>query len=71
MLTGTRRRHTSDLAENREFAMTAYVIVDMGAVAPEDEGVSKAYVSMAPAMIEQYGGRYLARGGAIDVMEGD
>ena len=51
--------------------MTAYVIVDMGAVAPEDEDAWKAYVAMAPATIEQYGGRYLARGGVIDVMEGD
>ena len=51
--------------------MTAYIIVDMGAVAPEDEGIWKAYVAMAPATIQQYGGRYLARGGAIDVVEGD
>ncbi len=51
--------------------MPAYIIVDMGAVAPEDEGAWKAYVAMAPATIERYGGRYLTRGGAIDVMEGD
>ncbi|WP_428493579.1 DUF1330 domain-containing protein [Rhodopila sp.] len=51
--------------------MPAYVIVDVGVVAPEDEGAWKAYVAMAPATIEQYGGRYLARGGAIEVMESD
>ena len=51
--------------------MAAYIIVDMGAVAPGDEGSWKAYVAMAPATIERYGGRYLVRGGAIDVMEGN
>jgi uncharacterized protein (DUF1330 family) len=52
-------------------SVTAYVISDAGAVAPEDEAAWKAYLAAAPASIAKYGGRYLARGGAIDVMEGD
>jgi uncharacterized protein (DUF1330 family) len=51
--------------------MTAYLISDVGAVAPEDEEAWKAYLAAAPATIQKYGGRYLARGGAIDVIEGD
>lgn len=51
--------------------MTAYLISEIDAVAPEDEEAWKAYLAMAPATIEKYGGRYLARGGAIDVIEGD
>jgi uncharacterized protein (DUF1330 family) len=49
----------------------AYVISDIGPVAPEDEDVWKAYVARAPATIAKYGGRYLVRGGGIDAMEGD
>lgn len=51
--------------------MTAYLISDVGPVAPEDDAAWKGYLTMAPATIEKYGGRYLARGGAIDVIEGD
>jgi uncharacterized protein (DUF1330 family) len=51
--------------------MAAYLISDVGAVAPEDEEAWKAYLAMAPATIQKYGGRYLARGAAIDVIEGD
>jgi uncharacterized protein (DUF1330 family) len=50
--------------------MAVYVISDVAAVAPQDEAAWKAYVERAPATIEKYGGRYLARGGAIQVMEG-
>ena len=31
----------------------------------------ETYRAMAPASIRQYGGRYLTRGGAIEVLEGD
>lgn len=51
--------------------MTAYLISDIGVVAPEDEAAWKAYLALAPATIQKYGGRYLARGGAISVIEGD
>jgi uncharacterized protein (DUF1330 family) len=51
--------------------VTAYLISDVGAVAPEDQEAWKAYLAIAPATIQKHGGRYLARGGAIDVIEGD
>ena len=51
--------------------MPAYLISDVGAVAPEDDAAWQAYLEVAPATIEKYGGRYLARGGAADVIEGD
>jgi uncharacterized protein (DUF1330 family) len=51
--------------------MTAYLISDVGAVAPEDDEPWKAYLALAPATIERYGGRYLARGGEIDIIEGE
>ena len=51
--------------------MPAYIISDVGPVAPEAEDAWKAYLERAPAAIAQYGGRYLARGGTIAVFEGD
>lgn len=51
--------------------MVAYLISDIDAPAPEDEGAWRAYLAAAPATIEAYGGRYVARGGTIDVIEGD
>lgn len=48
--------------------MPAYVISDTN---PKDPEAWKAYVSLAPAAIKQYGGRYLSRGGEIDVIEGE
>ena len=51
--------------------MSAYLISDIDAVAPEDEDAWNAYLAAAPATIEKYGGRYLARGGPVDVYEGE
>ena len=51
--------------------MAVYLISDVGPVAPEAEDAWKAYLERAPATIRQYGGRYLARGGEIGVIEGD
>lgn len=48
--------------------MAVYVISD---VVPQDRQAWDAYVQLAPATIEKYGGRYLARGGPIRTMEGD
>lgn len=48
--------------------MSAYVISD---VVPQDEEAWNAYVRLAPATIEKYGGRYLARGGPVRTMEGN
>ena len=48
--------------------MAAYMIVDLTVNDPE--GFAK-YREMVPPTIATYGGRYLARGGAISPMEGD
>ncbi len=48
--------------------MTAYVIVDIEVTDPEGY---KEYVKLAPAAVQLYGGRYIARGGAHETLEGD
>jgi uncharacterized protein (DUF1330 family) len=48
--------------------MSAYIISD---VSIRDEEAMRIYRSRAAASIAQYGGRYLARGGAISPLEGD
>ena len=48
--------------------MPAYLIVDCKVT---DAARYESYKAMAPAAIAQYGGRYLARGGATTVVEGD
>ena len=48
--------------------MPAYVVVN---VRVKDPVRYEDYKKMAPASIAQYGGRYIARGGAVHVMEGD
>jgi uncharacterized protein (DUF1330 family) len=48
--------------------MAAYVIVDIDVKDPEHY---KEYVALAPATVELYGGRYLARGGRTEVLEGE
>jgi uncharacterized protein (DUF1330 family) len=46
----------------------AYVIVDVDVRDPERY---ERYKELAPPAIAHYGGRFLARGGATDVLEGD
>jgi uncharacterized protein (DUF1330 family) len=48
--------------------MKAYVISDVEIV---DRAVMERYRALAESTIAQYGGRYLARGGAIETLEGD
>jgi len=48
--------------------MAAYVIVDLRVTEPEGY---ERYKQLAPATIEQYGGRYIARGGRCQTLEGD
>ena len=48
--------------------MSAYVILDIDVTNPEGY---KEYVRLAPAAVTHYGGRYLARGGATETLEGD
>ncbi len=48
--------------------MAVYAVVN-GRVT--DPARYEEYRAEAPATIERYGGRYLARGGAVEVLEGD
>jgi uncharacterized protein (DUF1330 family) len=48
--------------------MNAYIIVDIDVKDPEKY---KEYVKLAPATIELYGGKYLARAGRTEVLEGE
>ncbi len=48
--------------------MPAFVIVE---IAVRDPETYENYKSLAPASIEMYGGRFLARGGASECLEGD
>ncbi len=49
-------------------SVTAYVLVDVDVTDPEQYD---RYRPLAAASVEQYGGRYLVRGGASEVFEGD
>jgi uncharacterized protein (DUF1330 family) len=48
--------------------MPAYVVVNVDV---QDPVRYEEYKTLAPASIAQYGGRYIARGGAVEVLEGD
>ena len=48
--------------------MPAYIVVD---VVVNDPVAYEPYKQMAAAAIAKYGGRYIVRGGATDVREGD
>jgi uncharacterized protein (DUF1330 family) len=48
--------------------MPAYVLVDVDVT---DTGRYDRYRPLAAASVEQHGGRYLVRGGASEVLEGD
>ena len=48
--------------------MPAYVVAEVEIVNPEGY---KAYTQRVPATIEQYGGRFLVRGGKSHVLEGE
>jgi len=48
--------------------MAAYVIVQVEVV---DQAKFEVYKAQVPATIERYGGRYLARGGAFEVLDGE
>lgn len=47
--------------------MPAYVVVH---IRIHDRARYEEYKSQAPSSIRQYGGRYLTRGGAVEVLEG-
>ena len=48
--------------------MAVYAVVN---VRVTDPARYEEYRAEAPATIERYGGRYLARGGTVEVLEGD
>lgn len=48
--------------------MAAYVLADITIL---DPSIYEDYRRQVPAVIEKYGGRYLVRGGASEVFEGD
>lgn len=48
--------------------MTAYVIVDIDV---HDPVGYEDYKKLAPAAVELYGGKYIARGGKTETLEGD
>ena len=48
--------------------MSAYVIFDIDVTDPDGY---KEYAKLAPATVASYGGRYLARGGTNETLEGD
>ena len=48
--------------------MAAYVIVDITVTDPTDY---EEYKQLAPAGVSAYGGKYLARGGAVEILEGN
>ena len=48
--------------------MKGYVIAN---VSVEDAAAYEGYRSKTAAIIERYGGRFLVRGGAVEVREGD
>ena len=48
--------------------MPAFVIVEIEVYDPE---VYENYRSLAPASVEAYGGKFIARGGATESLEGD
>ena len=48
--------------------MSAYVIAELDITDPEKFA---EYRRLVPATVEQYGGKYLARGGGVEVLEGD
>ena len=47
--------------------MPAYVIAAVSVTNPD---AYAQYAKLAPAAIEQHGGRYLARGGKLEILEG-
>jgi uncharacterized protein (DUF1330 family) len=48
--------------------MPAYVVVNVEVTTPEEYA---EYIKQAPVSIAKYGGRYLARGGRAETLEGE
>lgn len=48
--------------------MSAYVIVDIHVTNPQEY---QTYIQLSPKTVAAFGGKYLARGGKVEVLEGD
>ena len=48
--------------------MPAYLIVDLEVTDPAG---FEEYRQLVPATVQQYGGRFIVRGGAVEALEGD
>jgi len=48
--------------------MSAYVLAEIEITNPEGY---KEYTATVPATVAKYGGRFLVRGGAVEMLEGD
>ena len=48
--------------------MPAYVLVDIEVI---DPNLYEEYKKLAPSTVTQYGGKYVARGGKTETLEGD
>ena len=48
--------------------MPAYMIAEINVTDPK---AFEAYRTQVPAIVEQYGGTYLVRGGAVEALEGE
>jgi uncharacterized protein (DUF1330 family) len=48
--------------------MAAYVVVDIDVI---DKAAYAEYIALAPATVTAYGGRYLARAGQTEKLEGE
>lgn len=48
--------------------MTAYIVINNDI---HDATAYEEYKKLAPASVELYGGKYLARGGTVEILEGD
>ena len=48
--------------------MSVYLIIDLAVM---DQELYEEYVAQVPAVVEQYGGRYLVRGGEAVTLAGD
>ena len=49
--------------------MAGYAIVDTAEVT--DQAVFDEYIERVPAVVEAHGGKYLVRGGAMEIVQGD
>ena len=60
-------KHRSYLAKNSE-TMSAYVISD---VEITDASLYRQFLQQVTATVENHGGRFVVRGGGVDIIEGD